>query len=987
MSAFLSKPKYFKFDFDLSDYDDEYGYVRLPYSDVGGKKILFVLDYMPTEDLASGRLLSGGTGDLLRNLLDCASEFFLKKKVRFSWMACTFNAFKTAGRSKEFKDNANRVFEERLATIILRYKPDMIISFGDRPSRFLLPKNVGLTEGRVFSWYGVPCEAQVSIKKKVHECLVTPTLGLNPMVTGAKESGKEMMEATYLLGYVARNLANALNFGLMWKVPESVRLDQHKAVLIDTVKKFDKLMDMLGQEKNISIDTEGKNLNKVTNRVYTIQFAKCLRYGYVVPLNHADSPFYGKELKYIKSRLAAFFEGDNDNETHIYTNAKFDLNVLRVELNTKFMANSIWDIQAGEFVLDENRKFLAAFTGDKKGYYGLDNLAVQYGYHGYLTAEFSKKDRGNMNVPLTKPVLHYMASDVVVPLAIFNLQKKQGEFVGHKKYNSVVSEQLSDLIHVISRMEVNGSGVDVDWLFYLKAPGSPIEGELQRVKSEANKLETVKKANDRLLKIKGIQKKGLFGDRETIFDLGHPSHQQVLFFDVLDLDPVSVSKSGKGSLGKSFQKKYADVPEVQALANLSKVAKLKNAFVTAFIKRLGFDEDMKKDLRIRPSYGFLPVVTGRISAEKPSLHQIPSRGELGKNIKRIFVAREGCLYIKVDYRVHEVRGWAIISFDKALAAVFNQASALVNEFKLRPSKKLADRISLEADVHKINANYFYKIPFKDITKDIRNSIKNVVFGLIYQMAIKSLARDLGRTEEFTRDLVEKFFGRFPTGTKWIENIKRFARKHLFVENPLGLRRYLWGYLVPDSLEKWAWRVHSDMDRRAVNSPIQGMGSQFQNIGARQLDIMVHDLWVTSKRRVRMWVNNSVHDSLETEWSYEDLMLGLDYMERALTEKVQEVCMKRHGMKFVAPLEVDFEIGPTLKDCKDWDFSAERLESIVKESLEFQRDKLNRDVDVGKTMEVIFSKRRDMPRWLRTQIKNLDYQFEYEKPIKKKRKAA
>ena len=108
-SNLMPQYKYTSFDYKYEAFEtvtDSYSYVKLPYrAEEGTKKILYVLDFVPTEDLKSGRLLSGETGDLLENLHVLAKDIYLKDKYKkFSWMACSFNAFKTFGKPREFQD-------------------------------------------------------------------------------------------------------------------------------------------------------------------------------------------------------------------------------------------------------------------------------------------------------------------------------------------------------------------------------------------------------------------------------------------------------------------------------------------------------------------------------------------------------------------------------------------------------------------------------------------------------------------------------------------------------------------------------------------------------------------------------------------------------------------------------------------------------------------------------------------------------------------
>lgn len=972
MPISLDSVKYTALDYSFKTFDqselESYSHVKLPSYNAGkgARKILFVLDYVPSEDLRSGKLLSGHQGQLLSNVIRRVSEqVYLKKSVKFSWLACTFNAFRTAGKPKSFQQNAKLAFAKRIEFIISRYQPDVVVLLGPDPVSHFLKDQLSLTDGQKTPWFGVPVKATI----RNHECTLYSTFSLNTMATG--QGGESAV-----LGYFGRTLANAIANTHLFAI-DADRVRNHKSVLIDTVKKFDKLMDSLEEVTGpVAVDTETKNLNRIANKLLTIQFSKCKDIGYFIPINHKDSPFLGDELAHIEKRLRRYFEGKNKNEYHIYTNAGFDLNVLRTQLGVRFFANDVYDILAADFIEDENKKFILGITGEY--YYSLGNMSVQYGYDGYLTAEFGKKDRSTIEAhDLDEGLIRYGTLDTVVPFAIAEQQLARAKHMGHDKFKGMVHEQISDMLHTFSRMEINGNLIDVDYLFYLKTPNSPIEQELNKLQTKLLTTTAVKKANKRLMKSKGISTTGWMGEVTVdLFSLNKPEHKQLLFFDVLGLEPLMQGKSGKGKIDKNFQAHYKDVPEVAMFTNLGKAKKLRDSYVNSFIKLLGSSEDFKHDRRIRPQYNYLGVVTGRTSAKDPNLQQVPARSALGKQIKRLFIAELGHLYIKVDYRVHEVRCWGLISFDKNLAKVFQEAKDLRDEYRRKPNPTLAKRLKLEADVHVINAAYFFSVAVEKVDKELRNAVKSVVFGLIYQMAVKTLAGNLGKSLDFTKKLVSNFQKRFPRGMKWIDDVKEHARKHLFVESPLGLRRHLWGYLLPESNPN-SGRVHGDMDRRAVNSPVQGMGAQFMAIGARQLDKIWWKILKTEKRDIGIKICNSVHDSLENKSPYGTFLENLGHVEYALTTAVRKEVKRRHGFDFDVDLEIDFEIGSSLSTCEGWDFSLVQLEDLVYESILFQRNELKHDISVKAAMREVFVDGWERaPKWLKDQAKNIGWTYSF-----------
>lgn len=629
--------------------------------------------------------------------------------------------------------------------------------------------------------------------------------------------------------------------------------------------------------------------------------------------------------------------------------------------------------------LDENLKSLDNVLGEY--YYSLGNLSVQYGFEGYLNAEFSKQHRANFAAAdLTDPsVIQYTGFDVAVPIAIHKQQLVRARDQKYTHFKDVVVNEISDTIHAFSKMEHTGAGLDVPYLFYLRTENSPIEQEVQKMHQALLETDAAKKANKLLAKKVGMPTTSMFGEdfsAQTVLKLNKPEHRRIYFFEVLGLAPLAKGKSGDGKIDKQFQQHYAHVPEVAQFTALEKAKKLKNAYVRSFITMLGESEDLQKDHRIRPNYGYLTVVTHRTSARDPNLQQVPAHSALGKHIKRLFVARPGTLYVKVDYRVHEVRGWGIISFDKAVAEVFAAAKKLRDAYRLHPTDELAKRIKTEADIHIQNAAYFFQKALDAVDKALRNAVKGVIFGFIYGMGVKTMAGNIKQEVEFTEKLLANFAKRFPKAVAWSKNIKKFAKANWYVEAPTKIRRHLWGYLLPASMEQ-AGPVSAQNDRQAGNAPIQGMCSKFMMNGIRILDRLIFQERKTRKD-FELYISNSVHDSLENEAAYSCFLRSIAMIEWSLTTGVRDVVKKRYDFDLVSDLEIDFEIGASLSECEGWDFSVAQLDRLVMDSLLFQRNKLGHELVVAKAYSQVFSERavtQDAPGWMRKQIKNLGYSFE------------
>lgn len=936
----------------LSDNEEDFQHVRLARSDnSGGKKFLFVLDYMPKEDLKSGKLLSGDTGTLFENILQVAKQKFGGNQD-FSWVAVTFNAFRTFGKDRSVVAEAQHAFKKRIDILIDSYKPDVVFAFGKLVAQKFIPDVVEKT-GKYITWLGVPVERETD----THKYTFLYTLSLEKAMKGGES-------AASLLGLVCLHVSWL--YGAKY-VAKDVNIN---SIMIDTLSKFKKLMNSLEDWGGpVSIDTETRNLSIFNNKLLSIQFSMNEQTGYFLPIYHKDSPFLPDELKYISTRLRAYFEGENNNSYHIYANAVFDLTVLYKQLKVVNYANDLWDIFAGEFVLDENIIYLSSASGELGEHsngLSLFNLSIKYGINDYIDAVVSKQDRANIqNLNLDDELVKYGTLDVCSPFAIHTLQQQRAKRIGYTKYSKVVRFELGDTLHAFSRMRYNGNKLDLQYLFYLNSDQSPIKTIINTQFKKLCDSKAGKKLNTKLCKEANIPQTGLFGESAVLIK-DKPVYMNRLFFEIMGLEPVSKTKSGADSIDSDFQEHYKDIEEVKLFTEIQKSKKIRDGFIKAFIQRLRQDVDVQITKYIRSDYSFF-VVSHRTASAKPNLQNLPSRGYLSKYIKRLFVSKVGFLIIKVDYSAHEVRGWGIVSGDKVIASLFDTRTKLIEESKLYPSPELTKKIKFEGDIHRQNASVFFHVKILGVTEELRNKIKSVVFGLIYGKGINALAVDINGTKEEAKELLNKFFARFRVASKWLKEVKLNARKYFYVEAPTGIRRNLWVHLLPSSVEN-AEYLQSRADRQAANSPIQGMCSKMMMTGIRIINNYSFKI-----KNFSLKTNNSVHDSLEATAHISDLIKSLTIIEHSLTKGVAGKIKQRYGFDLISIPEIDIEIGASLDRCQKWDRSLGELYRICKEELEFQKTELGYELNIQELLVDAFDE-ANMPKWLIQQKKNTNWKL-------------
>lgn len=512
------------------------------------------------------------------------------------------------------------------------------------------------------------------------------------------EDGKVAKEAASRLGEWVGALTVALRKCNLY----TIDVANYTYETITTLDRFEVFMDALYAAKLVSIDTETDNLNRIVNKLGTIQFAFDGDKAWVLPMHHPESPFSPKQMEYICGELREYFEHVKDT-LHIYVNAKFDLIQLFRDLKLRWYAADTWDCQGGEYCLQENRKFrtvkLVNWTTGKDvlSAYSLAQLTLEYGCTAYLSGNMGKEDRGNIFGTPLKDVSQYGGKDTVIPFQMYHLQMQEFQSRGpaYRRCATIVRKQFSSMIRSFVEMESTGMLVDKAYLIKEVASEGAFVKARKQARDEIYAMESVIAAN--ALLVQRDVGPDLFGRNAVdnwVFDIDKTEHQCLLFFEVLKLEPVKIGKSGNPSVDKAFKDKYAPlddsgkllediaVPEVAMFRDYSELKHLYNTFLKGFLEKFYDNIDMRKDGKLRPSFKFLQIVTGRTGAEKPSLQQVPSRSKLAKAIKRQFIAAEGQLIIACDASAAEVRNWGIASNEPNMIRSFGNILQKRKEFRL-----------------------------------------------------------------------------------------------------------------------------------------------------------------------------------------------------------------------------------------------------------------------------------------------------------------
>ncbi|MDE1905097.1 MAG: hypothetical protein KGH75_01420 [Rhodospirillales bacterium] len=878
--------------------------------------------------------------------------------------------------------------DTKLSRIIEKVKPDhvllsgfyMLPKFLDSKYEEVLHRLPGAFRGRIFQKDGYTVSSTFSLK----------------YISGFTKS--EYTSTVNLLDLIMRDFESAIYGKNRYTLPQASDME---TIIIKSMTEWKKIYAQMITKKVVSIDTETENLNKAaSNKILTIHFTWNGKTGYCLPFYHKETPFTGKELQEIAKDWSDYFT-EGSSRFHIYQNGKFDIMRFRKELNIPYVKHNIYDISSGEYLLSENRKFIgqAKATYDGKQVYTLEHLSLNYGGEAYLEGELEKSDRANMSAQPLKDIAEYGTKDICYPFHIAKFQLAEAERRGanYDKFELVCTRLCSDSSHVMAEMELNGALVDGNYIRSMLQPNSKFMQSFKQMYEDFKKFKSAKRANKFLLDKGGKNyKQGLFGEIEErwLLDISKVAHLQVLFFDILQIKPLSHRKDGKGKMDKVFIDEYSGVvPEVSKLSDIRKLRVLADTFLKGINKFLLEDPDCF-DSRLRGNYSFLFITSLRSSSQKPNLQNIPSRGKNAKLIKREFIAPAYKILLKGDFNAHEVRGWGNASGDKNIANAFKPGIEIRRQLRLilnkdtelhkavldkmkevdwkeikDPKKKLEIaeksnfkdilelfvRLESEGDVHKKNYEFFFNVPAMEVTDDQRQSVKSVVFGVLYGKTSIGLAMDLFKKEirtaeknyglesdeygnvlksklRFCDNLIGTMFTRFKQGKEWIDHQNESGKATLENVSALGAVRHLSGYLHTDS------QMIKMMDRRGPNAIIQGPSSNIGYLGAREFQHVNYKL-LKSGIDLGWKHTNMVHDSTENESRIDMLPLTIYYLEHSMTTLVQKLCKEVFGWNHILAQEFEMEIGGSMATLFKFDYTRTTFRTAVEGSMEWMQEEL------------------------------------------------
>ncbi len=353
----------------------------------------------------------------------------------------------------------------------------------------------------------------------------------------------------------------------------------------------------------------------------------------------------------------------------------------------------------------------------------------------------------------------------------------------------------------------------------------------------------------------------IYKEAGTEFNINSPKQLGEILFDKLALPGGKKTKTGYSTAADGLEKLAPDHIIVADVLEYKGLAKLKSTYAEGLSAYIG------EDNRIHSTFNQTITATGRISSTDPNLQNIPMRMELGRQIRKVFIPKEGCIFTDADYSQIELRILAHMSGDG----------------------QLIDAYRMHADIHRITASQVFHIPFDEVTDLQRRNAKAVNFGIVYGISSFGLSQGLSITKKEAAEYIEKYFATYPGVKNFLDKSVKDAREKGYVTTLFGRRRP-----VPE-LSSSNFMQRSFGERVAMNSPIQGTAADVIKIAM----IKVHQRLKKEKLASKLILQ--VHDELLIETKKEE------------ADKVQLILEEE--MSRAAQLSVRLEID--LHEGNDW----------------------------------------------------------------------
>ena len=308
------------------------------------------------------------------------------------------------------------------------------------------------------------------------------------------------------------------------------------------------------------------------------------------------------------------------------------------------------------------------------------------------------------------------------------------------------------------------------------------------------------------------------------FNINSPKQLGELLFEKMGLPPVKKTKTGYSTNADVLEKLKNKHSIIPAIMDYRMLTKLNSTYADGLMKCICDDG------RIRTTFQNLVTATGRLSSTEPNLQNIPVRTDMGAEIRRMFVPREGCVLVDADYSQIELRVLAHIADDAVMKDAFTSGR----------------------DIHTATAAQVFGVEPAEVTPLQRRHAKAVNFGIVYGISEFSLAEDIGVSRYQAKDYIDSYLSNYHGVRDYMKQVVEDARKTGYTKTLYGRKRY-----IPE-LTSSNFNIRQGAERIALNTPIQGTAADLIKLAMIRVDQALRDHYPEAKLLLQ------VHDELIVE---------------------------------------------------------------------------------------------------------------------------
>ncbi len=612
-------------------------------------------------------------------------------------------------------------------------------------------------------------------------------------------------------------------------------------ILVDDEKSFNAFLKKLGKQKEFVIDTETSSLDPLTASLLGISFSWKEGEAYYVNFQFPISNFQsGSKNKIPKMQASLFGKKEDDKNEKMNRNewlkrlrpvlenervkifghnSKFDMRVLR---NYGLNMNVFFDSMIASYLLN---------PGSRQ--HNLDAVTfAEFGFEKISVDDLLGKGKEKITfseIPLEK-IFIYSCEDADFTL---RLAKKLAPELRKNKLENLFRNIEMPLVSVLAEMENNGIKLDDKFLRRLS----------QEIGKKIGRLE--KKIKD----LAGMN-----------FNINSTQQLREVLFEKLEIPTLLVGKTKTGlSTSADELMKLRDYhPIIRLIQDYRELTKLANTYVDALTELVN-----KKTGRLHTSFNQTVTATGRLSSTEPNLQNIPIRTEIGREIRKAFIADKGFRLLSLDYSQIELRLAAHMSGDPAMIKAFQK-----NE-----------------DIHAATAAAINGVILDKVTPEMRREAKAVNFGILYGQGPHGLSQSADIPYIKAKEFIDEYFKLYKKVKIFVDKSIENAREKGYAETLLGRRRFL------PEINSSVMTVRKTAERMAINTPLQGTAADM--IKAAMIEIYKNRRSLNDAKMLLQ-----VHDELLFEVADEkslDVSKKIEYiMENVLKLKIPIVVEAKFG---------------------------------------------------------------------------------------------